>query len=165
MTPLAAFQGTLLQWIGFLDGYSLEMLRRVPEPGAWSLGQVYTHLIQDTGYFVGQMWICLSGGTVASGGMNPGGERLFALGSLPDARLEGPSTGVVIAQPASIGQVRERLLAIREAVDALDFTQPSGKTAHPGFGLFSATEWLQFAEMHLRHHFRQKIRIDDVIFG
>lgn len=35
-----------------------------------------------------------------------------------------------------------------------------GKTKHPGLDYFSAIEWLQFAEMHLRHHLRQKKRID-----
>ena len=27
-----------------------------------------------------------------------------------------------------------------------------GKTKHPGLNYFTAKEWLQFAEMHLRHH-------------
>ena len=36
-----------------------------------------------------------------------------------------------------------------------------GKTQHPGLGYFNATEWLQFATMHLRHHFKQKKRIEE----
>jgi len=35
-----------------------------------------------------------------------------------------------------------------------------GKSKHPGLGFFSASEWFQFAEMHLRHHLKQKERID-----
>ncbi|MEJ7682627.1 MAG: hypothetical protein WKG06_33175 [Segetibacter sp.] len=31
-----------------------------------------------------------------------------------------------------------------------------GKTKHPGLGYFNANEWLQFAEMHFRHHFKTK---------
>jgi hypothetical protein len=38
-----------------------------------------------------------------------------------------------------------------------------GKTKHPGLGYFSAHEWLQFADMHFRHHLRQKKRIDDFL--
>jgi len=38
-----------------------------------------------------------------------------------------------------------------------------GKTKHPGLHYFSATEWLQFAEMHFRHHLRQKKRIEDFL--
>jgi hypothetical protein len=36
-----------------------------------------------------------------------------------------------------------------------------GKTKHPGSNYFTAKEWLQFAEIHLRHHLKQKKRIDD----
>ncbi|HEV9036934.1 MAG TPA: hypothetical protein VGQ51_09945 [Puia sp.] len=36
----------------------------------------------------------------------------------------------------------------------------TGKTRHPGLHYFNSLEWLQFAEMHMRHHFRQKKRID-----
>ena len=34
-----------------------------------------------------------------------------------------------------------------------------GKTKHPGLNYFNANEWLQFAEMHFRHHLRQNNRI------
>ncbi|HTJ12081.1 MAG TPA: DinB family protein [Dinghuibacter sp.] len=162
---LAAFNTTLQQWIDCLDGYTPETLRRAPAPGEWSIGQVYTHLIADTGFFASEMWRCLSGEGAASGDMHPMAQRMFVVGSFPDTRLEGPSTGVFVPQPDSIAEVREQLLSIRATVNALDFTQPSGKTEHPGFAFFSALDWLRFAEMHMRHHFRQKKRIDAVIFG
>ncbi|MDB5279911.1 MAG: DinB family protein [Ferruginibacter sp.] len=38
-----------------------------------------------------------------------------------------------------------------------------GKTKHPGLDYFSATEWLQFVDIHFRHHLRQKKRIDDFL--
>jgi hypothetical protein len=38
-----------------------------------------------------------------------------------------------------------------------------GKTKHPGLGFFNANEWLQFAEMHLRHHLKQKERIEEFL--
>jgi hypothetical protein len=37
------------------------------------------------------------------------------------------------------------------------------ETQHPGLYHFSANEWYQFAEMHFRHHVRQKKRIDDYL--
>jgi hypothetical protein len=45
-----------------------------------------------------------------------------------------------------------------------DFTSSKGKTRHPGLLFFSALEWLRFTEMHMRHHFRQKKRIDHKLF-
>lgn len=165
MDALADFNATLQQWIGYLDDYTLETLCRTPAPGEWSVGQVYTHLIADTGFFAEQMRRCLTGDCADSGDMQPMAQRMFAAGSFPDIRIEGPSTGVLIPQPASIVEVREQLAAIGASVNALDFRRPSGKTEHPGFAFFSALDWLRFAEMHMRHHVRQKKRIDAVIFG
>jgi hypothetical protein len=57
------------------------------------------------------------------------------------------------------------LKAIKNGVNELyatvDFATSIGKTEHPGFLFFTALEWLRFAEMHMRHHLRQKKRIDD----
>jgi hypothetical protein len=38
-----------------------------------------------------------------------------------------------------------------------------GKTKYPGLNYFTAKEWLQFAGIHLRHHLKQKKRIDDFL--
>ena len=40
-----------------------------------------------------------------------------------------------------------------------------GKTKHPGLHYFTAREWLQFADMHMRHHLRQKKRIEEFLTG
>ena len=39
----------------------------------------------------------------------------------------------------------------------------NGKAKHPGLNYLNASEWLQFADMHMRHHLRQKKRIDDFL--
>ncbi|TDX02059.1 DinB family protein [Dinghuibacter silviterrae] len=155
---IKAFNDTISQWIEALDHYTPGMLVYAPAPGSWSIGQVYTHLIDDTGFFVTQMKAALV--TDQQGAMHEDGQRMFARGGFPDVLIEGPATGKVLPQPE---HPRQALLAIREEVNRLDFTRPSGKTRHPGLGYFSALEWLQFAEMHLRHHLRQKARIDAAI--
>jgi hypothetical protein len=58
--------------------------------------------------------------------------------------------------------------AIKAEVNGLvsrpDFTTAQGRAGHPGFGRLSAPEWVQLADMHLRHHVRQKRRIDAALF-
>jgi hypothetical protein len=44
-------------------------------------------------------------------------------------------------------------------------SQFRGKTKHPGLNYFNANEWFQFAEMHFRHHLRQKKRIEEFLKG
>ena len=50
---------------------------------------------------------------------------------------------------------------VNELFASSEVAGATGKTRHPGLLYFNAVEWLQFAEMHLRHHFRQKKRIDE----
>ena len=52
---LQAFNETIQKWIDFLDEYTLEMLCKKPNNNSWSLGQVYTHIMDDTTWFVEQM--------------------------------------------------------------------------------------------------------------
>ena len=84
--------------------------------------------------------------------------------SFPDMMIEGPATGIYIRQPENKDEVRQKLLAIKTDVNRLyasfDPSKAIGKTRHPGLLYFNTLDWLQFAEMHLRHHFRQKGRID-----
>jgi len=50
---------------------------------------------------------------------------------------------------------------MKQAALLISKSNHKGKTKHPGLNYFSADEWFRFAEMHFRHHERQKKRIDD----
>lgn len=153
------------QWMAWLNDYHLDALRQIPPDGSWSLGQVYRHIIDETEYFIGQAGICMSANDNAGFSMNEQGRRILANG-FPDAKLQGPSTGVDIPQPASVVQLRQALIQIKADAARIfkaDLTRNNGKTAHPGFAWFNAPEWLQFAGLHLQHHVRQKKRIDEAL--
>lgn len=164
---LARFNGTIRIWIDAVNDYTLAMLQQPPKEGSWSLGQVYRHILDDTEWFVGQMREALATREDADKEMHEDAKRMFANNSFPDMLIQGPATNVFIPQPESRDELKRRLVAIKEAVNGLfkDAVRGSGKTPHPGLLYFSAGEWLQFAEMHMRHHLRQKARIDEVIKG
>ncbi len=167
-TLIPQFNHTIDQWISFLDDYTLEMLSRQPREGTWSLGQVYRHLIDDTNYQVEQMQLAAVSTANSEAEMRQDGKALFLNNSFPDILIEGPATGSHIPQPLDRATLRQELIAIRDTVNELqasiDLDTATGKTEHPGFRFFSALEWLQFIEMHLRHHLRQKQRIDGALF-
>ena len=95
------------------------------------------------------------------------GADMFANNEFPDKVIEGPDTNVDILQPNSKEELKNALWLIKDEINSLDTLIPNshykGKTKHPGLGYFSASEWLQFADMHFRHHLRQKKRIDDFL--
>lgn len=165
---LKAFSETIQKWIDFLDNYTLEMLYQKPDDNSWSLGQVYTHITDDTAWFVEQMAAAMQTSADAEKEMHEHGQVMLQNNSFPDMMIEGPATGIYIKQPESKDEVRQKLLAIKADVNNLyasfDLSKAIGKTRHPGLLYFNTLDWLQFAEMHLRHHFRQKQRIDEKLF-
>ena len=162
------FNQTIGTWIAYLDDYTLDMLCQRPAEGAWSLGRMYLHLIDDTHFYVGQMKTALTNTDHSDGKMSESAKIMLVNNAFPDALLTNPSNTPDGRQPASKAALAEGLLAIQAEVNGLlsahDFTAAKGKAEHPGFRYLSALEWLQFAEMHLRHHFRQKERIDATLF-
>lgn len=169
-TLMAQFNETIEIWIVSLDDYTLEMLCRRPQPDSWSLGQVYVHIINDTQYFVEQMKACLLNNNANSEKeMHKHAKVMFGNNAFPDMLLANPFNSLDLRQPQSKDELLQSLSFIKNEVNTLyatfDFNKSTGKTEHPGLRFFNASEWLQFAEMHMRHHLRQKKRIDDKLFS
>jgi hypothetical protein len=166
---LRQFNETLEQWNLWLDDYSFATLRRKPRPGAWSLGQLYLHLLQSTEHFIRQAKIAAATDEHRDETMHPNARRMFDNNSFPDQLLEGPDNDDNVPQPQSKEELVTRLTRIRDDINsgsiASALSGPGGKTRHPGLLFFSAHEWLQFAEMHLRHHYRQRQRIEAQLAG
>lgn len=160
-----AFNETIQIWIDFLDDYTLETLCQKPDDNSWSLGQVYTHLIDDTAWFAEQMTAAMQTNADSEKEMHDSARIMLKNNAFPDIMIQGPATNIYIEQPESKDEVRERLLAIKTEINNLyasfNPAKAIGKTRHPGLLYFNTLDWLQFAEMHLRHHFKQKKRIDE----
>jgi len=161
---LRQFNETLQQWIVWLDNYSFATLLRKPRPGAWSLGQMYMHLLVSTEHFIDQAK--LTAGTDMNGDMlmHANARWMFDNNSFPPRILEGPDNDSNTPQPGSREEIAVRLARIRDDINSETvetvLSGSGGKTRHPGLLYFSGPEWLQFAEMHLRHHFLQRQRIE-----
>ena len=161
------FKQTLDIWINALDDYQLARLCIKPSPTAWSLGQLYFHLIKNTEFYLEQVEICLSTDDHLSDQPSQEAVEMFERNEFPNEIIEGPDTDVDFPQPKSSEELRKPLAHLKEQIQSLAYgisnRRYSGKTKHPGLGYFNAYEWLQFAEMHLRHHLRQKKRIEDFL--
>jgi DinB superfamily len=159
------FNETLQQWMSWLDDYSFETLLRKPRPGAWSLGQMYVHLLVSTEHFIRQAKLAAATRDHRDEPMHENARRMFDQNSFPPRILEGPDNDSNTPQPRSKEEIAIRLTRIRDDINgetiAAVLSGSGGKTRHPGLLYFSGPEWLQFAEMHLRHHFLQRQRIED----
>jgi DinB superfamily len=158
------FNHTLDWWIKDLEQYSFDQLCAKPSATSWSPGQLYMHLINATRYFIKQIHICISTNDNEKEEMFANAKTMFRNNDFPDEILDGPPSNAVTQQPAAKKQLISGLLQLKDEINnaaSLVFkSQFKGKTKHGGLGYFSANEWLQFAEMHFRHHLRQKKRLD-----
>jgi hypothetical protein len=163
------FNATIDIWIKALEGYDSDQLTARPSPGSWSIGQVYMHLLDDTSFYIEQIQVCIANNDHANDQATPAGKTMLLNNDFPDEMLEGSPANAFMPQPESKDQLMRDLLNLKAAMNnaAILISESSfhGKTKHPGLDYFSADEWLQFADMHLRHHLRQKKRIDSFLEG
>ena len=164
---LVRFNQSIDHWIDALEAYTIDILRQKPHPGTWSLGQVYVHIANDTHWFVEQMKLASANSDSSQEPMKKNGRWILDNDGFPDMLIVGPSVNDSVPQPTSKEALVQQFTNIKEEVNQLcmtvDIEQAIGKTQHPGLGYFSASEWLRFAEMHMRHHLRQKKRIEEAI--
>ncbi|HET9826351.1 MAG TPA: DinB family protein [Chitinophagaceae bacterium] len=154
-------------WLENLDQYDFIQLLAKPSATSWSMGQLYMHLIQSTHFFIKQVRISTSNNENINLEAFAAAREMFSNNELPDTFLEGPPSNAITPQPVSKEDLRSELLTLKEEIKTAEVivsqSQFTGKTRHFGLGYFTAQEWLQFAEMHLRHHLRQKKRLDEFL--
>lgn len=122
------------------------------------------HLVETGTYHARQIEICISSDKNKEKEATPEAKLMFANNAFPNVRIDGPASNARTQQPSSMEQLRHALLELQirfnHLADRVNTGTITGKTKHPGLHYFSAKEWLQFADMHLRHHFRQQQRLD-----
>jgi len=161
---LVAFEPTLGEWKNLIQEISSDDLYFKLAPGEWSLGQLFMHVIEESNYFLDQALSCLENDMYTDKSMTAEAEEMFAQNAFPDIRIKGdPANASKVEQPDHVHQIdlywdrlAEKVSLVKEA---LATKKNLGKSQHPGLGFFSASEWFQFTEMHMRHHLRQKDRI------
>lgn len=158
---------TIDLWIDFLEDYDEEIFITKPFPDVWSIGQVYKHLWNETTYFVSQAIICCATNQNKDLQMTSDGGNMFSMNGFPNEQIVGPPSNDHIPQPKNKQEVANDFQTLRVSLnhilDTMLQSKFEGKMPHPGLGYFNAAEWIQFADMHLRHHIRQKERIDGMV--
>lgn len=154
-------------WIKELENYDFIQICRKPSPNSWSLGQVIMHLLADTNFYFEQIKICVSSNDHTDRKAAEEAKTMFFKNSFPDEIIEGASSNSSVPQPGNKEQLMSSLKNLKNEFNVIDSMISKslfhGKTKHPGLGYFNADEWFQFTEMHLRHHLKQKERIDSFL--
>ncbi|MCS6796009.1 MAG: DinB family protein [Raineya sp.] len=150
-----------------LTAYSDEAFIFKADENTWSLGQMYEHLLISTEFFMAQVRGCLKeekGGW--EGEKTPVGEQIFAFGSFPPIEIKVPekyqTAGEPVAKAKSFYQERfaELIQDLPSLQKEIEANPTNYKRKHAIFGMITASEWFWCIEAHLRHHFRQKEKLE-----
>jgi hypothetical protein len=156
--------GTIDHWIQALQQYSFVQLCAVPEKDSWSAGQLFNHLINDTRFYLQQARLAVSSDDNSNETAAAFAQTLFSNNAFPNQVIAGNPLNAFIPQPATKQQLTDDMNELKKEIIKLEQIiikgSHKGKSRHPGLGYFSAVEWLQFADIHFRHHLRQKEKID-----
>jgi hypothetical protein len=157
----AQLNDTINIWISSLSHYDFDTLLKKPDSESWSLGQIFMHLIDETNYYIQQIECCLNSNDNVEKSVTEKAKAIFANNALPDKKIRRDAgLSQDLLQPASKAEIFHKMQQLKIELNSLgnriDEGTSVGKTRHPGLGYFNAQQWFQFAEIHMRHHLRQK---------
>ncbi|KGE17135.1 hypothetical protein PWYN_21065 [Paenibacillus wynnii] len=168
---LQRFEDTVNIYLQDLEAYNMEQLLLKPQEDKWSMGQMYLHLIQSA-QFMGlrNIEVCRVMDTTPETAevKTDAGKAVFEIeGFLPTSIQVPPSKEYTPLQPVSKEQLSEGLhlvLKKMREVEPLLAGIPTTRTSpHPRLGALNAYEWFYLTEMHYRHHFLQKKRLEEFL--
>ncbi len=165
MDLLKSFLSALSIYHVSLSKYSIDQLQQKPDAASWSLGQLYMHLLDDTNWYFEQIENALKDNEHQFKPTSEKAKQIMETGSFGEERIIGDPQAVAnVLQPktteylsSKFEQLETRAKSLWEKVR----DNSPGKSKHPGLGYFNSLQWFQFAELHLRHHFKQKDRIEE----
>lgn len=164
----AYINNTIDEWISVLERYSFETLIQKPDVENWSLGQVTAHIINESAFYMQQVEACLNSNENSSCQMTEEASVMFDQNSFPDIKIKRDvSLSQYYQQPENkpeiLAKMQQLKARLNHLVTKIETSAYRGKTRHPGLGYFNALQWMQFTEMHMRHHLRQKKRIEALL--
>lgn len=152
-----------------LPKYSAADFTKKQSEEAWSIGQMYQHLVKGTMVFHAKFAEdALASDENSAEGKTMPGKISYLIGGFPPIKIKVPaSTEYTPPQPKSKEAVMEDFvnlkIQLKDLAEKIDASDRKGKTKHPAFGYLSALEWFQMIDMHFKHHLRQKKRLDALL--
>lgn len=127
----------------FLQEYSPEQLKHIPEHGVWSVGQMYDHLIVVAHEYMDSVETCEKAVEEQNQGKTDFGDFLFNIGGFPPIKIELPpelntppdNTKSKEDIMLELDQLMIRMKTLGTKVNAIN---PNFKSEHGGFGWLNA---------------------------
>lgn len=148
-----------------LSEISEKQFQLTPPIGGWSYSEVYSHIFDLSILTLGEVQKCI----------NAEGEKdkptaflvklLLFFGSLPPAiKYKVPKKLASRVHKITKAEAQEMINQFLAETDhvypGVEKADLNLKTRHPRMGYFNAKQWFRFSEIHLKHHYKQLMRIE-----
>ncbi|CAM3251651.1 DinB family protein [Paenibacillus lupini] len=148
-----------------LDTYPMEQLRYSSAPGVWSMGQVYSHIVDVALEYLDKIEQCAISSVDQPLGKTEAGEELIERGGFPPIKIKLPpgmeySPNNEKNKAEHNRDLDDLLSKMREWDARIQLINPNYKIRHGGFGWLNVREWFDLIEMHTRHHLRQQQELE-----
>jgi hypothetical protein len=145
-----------------LDQFSVEQLRHKPNEERWSLGQVYNHVIHAAlEIYYPAVLTCINKPEQEATVKTAAGIEIFRRGGYPQLKVKTvnlpKNTDDRKSLHDGLNMIVEHALYLLPIVVQ---SSADAKVNHPRLGALNAQEWFELAEMHMRHHLRQKKELE-----
>lgn len=148
-----------------LSQYNEEIFQVTPPIDGWSYSEVYSHIFDASLLSLIALENCVKG----KGEDQPTHfivKVILFLGAFPPAqKYKVPNRLIDRVKKISKTEALDFILEFDQSLEDI-FPSIAGadkkiKTKHPRLGYLNAKQWLRFIEIHLKHHLKQLIRIED----
>lgn len=148
-----------------LSSYTDDIFQLTPPISGWSYSEVYAHIFDSSLLSTMALENCIKG----EGQNIPthfAVKVILFFGSFPPAakykvpkRLADRVTK--IPRTEALDFILQFEKALEHAYPNINKADKHCKTKHPRLGYLNAKQWLRFIEIHLKHHLKQLVRIEE----
>ena len=163
-----ARQGSILRslekYSSLLEELTEEEFQQCPSEGVWSYAEVYSHILKANLASLIAAEQCINGTAAKSHARTHWMVRLILFfGRFPPGKYKVPAS--IAGFTAQITKEEARNLIVKFRSRLADISPriakatPFHKVKHPRLGLFNASQWFRFIQIHTLHHQKQLDRI------
>jgi hypothetical protein len=147
-----------------LSSYPDEIFQVIPPINGWSYSEVYSHIFDSSLLSLIALENCIKG----KGENKPTHfvvKLILLLGSLPPAKKYKVPKRLIervkkISKTEALDFILEFEKALEQAYPGINGADKHCKNKHPRLGFLNVKQWLRFIEIHLKHHLKQLVRIE-----
>ncbi|AXT60892.1 hypothetical protein D1816_11220 [Aquimarina sp. AD10] len=170
--PLLSFEKISKQWLFDLEHYTNEVLYQKPSETQWCLAELFDHIIRVARtYQLPNFNNCIQN-NIRKGALKNGTAYLvFDLNIIPYKKIRMESFPTKVARDFNplerdanelIEDFKLFINEVKRNAALLSNFDKKTKHFHPFFGMINAKEWFSLVEIHMRHHSKQKKRLESL---